>query len=38
VRDLHLWEAKPNTDWPMTRAVLAAENNPVAPTKAVEKK
>jgi hypothetical protein len=33
VRDLHLWEAKPNADWPMTRAVLAAENNPVAPAK-----
>ena len=33
VRDLHLWEAKPNADWPMTRAVIAAENNPVAPVK-----
>ena len=33
VRDLRLWEAKPNADWPMTRAVLAAEQNPVAPAK-----
>jgi hypothetical protein len=33
IRDLHLWEAKPNADWPMTRAVIAAANNPVAPAK-----
>jgi hypothetical protein len=33
VRDLHLWEAKPNADWPMTRAVMDAENNPEAPGK-----
>ena len=33
VRDLHLWEARPNADWPMTRAVIAAANNPVAPGK-----
>lgn len=33
IRDLHLWEAKPNADWPMTRAVIAAEQRPVAPVK-----
>ena len=33
IRDLRLWEAKPNADWPMTRAVIAAANNPVAPGK-----
>jgi hypothetical protein len=33
IRDLRLWEAKPNADWPMTRAVIAAANNPVAPAK-----
>ncbi len=38
IRDLHLWEAKPNADWPMTRAVIAAQNKPIAPAKPVEKK
>ena len=38
IRDLHLWEAKPNADWPMTRAVIAAQNKPMAPAKPVEKK
>ena len=30
VRDLHLWEAKPNADWPTYRAVIAAANKPMA--------
>mgnify|MGYP000095985117 FL=1 len=38
IRDLRLWEAKPNADWPMTRAVIAAANKPMAPAKPVEKK
>ena len=38
IRDLHLWEAKPNADWPMTRAVIAAQNKPMGPAKPVEKK
>lgn len=33
IRDLHLWEAKPNADWPMTRAVIVAANKPVSPAK-----
>jgi hypothetical protein len=33
IRDLRFWEAKPNADWPMTRALIIAENNPLAPAK-----
>ena len=38
VRDLRLWEAKPNADWPMTRAGLVAEQSPAAPAKPAAKK
>ena len=38
VRDLHLWEAKPNADWPMTRAIVVAEQNPVSPARKPEAK
>lgn len=38
IRDLHIWEASPHPEWSMNRAIILAKQNPVAPTKAPEKK
>jgi hypothetical protein len=38
ISDLRLWEAKENPEWPMNRAVIAAQDRPLAPGKPAEKK
>lgn len=38
ISDLRIWEAKENPEWPMNRAVIAAQDRPLAPGKPAEKK